>query len=83
MTRPLTSFVSSSMTRTAFSWVVTNDKMDAQNGGMIIEGQLSIEQRCKKKRKRSILEGIVETIGLTSRWLTMPASSGYTPLPTS
>jgi hypothetical protein len=54
-----------------------------KNGGMGIEGQLSIEQRHKKKRKRSILEGIVETIRLTSRRLTMPASGGSTPLPTS
>ena len=62
MTIPLSSFVSSSMTGTTFYWVGTNDKMHAQNGGMRIEGHLRIEQRHKMKRKRSILEGILELL---------------------
>ena len=83
MTTPLVPFVSSTMIGTTIPFVVTNDNMESQKGGMGIDRQLSVEQRPRKRRKSHVLEEIDETSRLNPTRLTMPTSSGSIPLPTS
>ena len=83
MTTSLVPSIYSTMIGTTIPFVVTNDKMEAQKGGMGIDRQLSVEQRPRKRRKSHVLEDIDETSRLTPARLTMPTSSGSIPLPMS
>ena len=49
------------MIGTTIPFVVTNDNMESQKGGMGIDRQLSVEQRPRKRRKSHVLEEMDET----------------------